>query len=45
MGVIRRIIKEHKKQSDEQNIIDTNQFFALENENNEPRKNSFEYDD
>ncbi|CAD8068562.1 unnamed protein product [Paramecium sonneborni] len=45
MGVIRRIIKEHKKQTDEQNIFDTNQFFALENINNEPRKNSFEYDD
>lgn len=26
-------------------MLDTNQFFALENENNEPRKNSFEYDD
>ncbi|CAD8148610.1 unnamed protein product [Paramecium octaurelia] len=45
MGVIRRIIKEHKKQTDEQNLMDTNQFFALEEENKEPRKNSFEYDD
>ncbi|CAD8155833.1 unnamed protein product [Paramecium octaurelia] len=46
IGVIRRIVKESKKQSETTtHFIDTNDFFQKENETNDNRKNSFEYDD
>ncbi|CAD8055362.1 unnamed protein product [Paramecium primaurelia] len=46
IGVIRRIVKESKKQQETTtHLIDTNDFFLQENETNDYRKNSFEYDD
>ncbi|CAD8109436.1 unnamed protein product [Paramecium primaurelia] len=46
IGVIRRIVKESKKQSQKiTHLIDTNEFFLQENQTNYYRKNSFEYDD
>ncbi|CAK76249.1 unnamed protein product (macronuclear) [Paramecium tetraurelia] len=46
IGVIRRIVKESKKQSETTtHLIDTNEFFLQENETIVNRKNSFEYDD